>query len=195
MKNNKRFFARINRATQGPFSLTELVQLEIRPSTYVWCKGMADWQKAEDVPDVCRAMRCTLAGLPVPGEEETQPVISPAQNQNGNDNEASGRLLFRNFPEPPAREVDYDVKPKGVSVFMALLLTIFFFPPTGLASLWYASRFKYLWRSSEDASISSETRHRLRVKAYDKARMFRMMSLITIFITIAMIGVLMALRS
>ncbi|MDE5551694.1 MAG: DUF4339 domain-containing protein, partial [Muribaculaceae bacterium] len=157
MKNNKRYFARINRTTQGPFTLTELVQLEIRPSTYVWCKGMSDWQKAGDVPDICRAMRFALAGLPVPGEDEPRLTAGKPESNPGNDTDESGWLRFRNFPEPPAKEVDYDVKPKGVSIFMALILTIFFFPPTGLATLWYASRFKYLWLSSEDSSISSET--------------------------------------
>ena len=35
---------------QGPIPEEELCNYDILPTTYVWCKGMDGWQKAESVP-------------------------------------------------------------------------------------------------------------------------------------------------
>lgn len=37
---------------KGPVEKTQLIQQGISPETYVWAEGMADWQKAKDVPDL-----------------------------------------------------------------------------------------------------------------------------------------------
>lgn len=192
-----KYFVRLNRTTQGPFTLSELVQRDIRPSTYVWAKGMREWQRAEDVPDICRAMRFVLAGLPIPGEpcnDEITPRQNHTETQQEQQQGAPTPFGFRSIPEPP-RNIDYDVKPKGISIFMAVLITIFLFPLTGLITIWYACKFRYLWQSSEAENISAADRHALRVKAYEKARMYRIMYFLTIFITLIMIGLLMAFRS
>ncbi|MDE5774553.1 MAG: DUF4339 domain-containing protein [Muribaculaceae bacterium] len=192
-----KYFVRLNRATQGPFTLSELVQHDIRPTTYVWTKGMPQWQRAEDVPDICRAMRFVLAGLPIPGEPSDNGAILQHNNtgaQQQQQQDSPTPFGFRSFPEPP-HNIDYNVKPKGVSIIMAVLLTICLFPLTGLITLWYACKFRYLWRSSEAEDISAADRHALRVKAYEKARMYRIMYFLTIFLTLIMIGLLMAFRS
>ncbi len=191
-----KYFVRLDHKTQGPFTLTQLVEMQIRPSTYVWCKGMDDWQKAEDVADVCRAMRCTLAGLPIPGETPSEDLTAGGKTDSRNDMQhiTPPGIGFRSFPEPPQQTPDYNIKPKGISIFMALLLTIFFFPPTGLIALWYAYSFRHLWISSEDENLSADTRHQLRVKAYEKARIYRIMSLLTVCIFFILTGVMMALR-
>lgn len=46
----------------GPIELDDMVREGVRPDTYVWCKGMPDWVKAEDVPDICRYFRQRLSG-------------------------------------------------------------------------------------------------------------------------------------
>lgn len=46
----------------GPLELDDMVKEGVRPDTYVWCKGMADWMPASDVPDICRYFRMRLAG-------------------------------------------------------------------------------------------------------------------------------------
>lgn len=191
-----KYFVRIDRQTQGPYTLTQLVEMQIRPSTYVWCKGMDDWEKAEDVADICRAMRCTLAGLPIPGEADADGMTLDKRQDNTQaaDNAVLPFGGFRSIPEPPQQTPDYNIKPKGISIFMALLLTIFFFPPTGLIAIWYAYSFKHLWLSSEDDSISADARHRLRVKAYEKARVYRIMSLLTVCIFFILTGLMMAFR-
>ncbi len=42
-----RYFAMIDGERRGPFGLDELADAGVRPDTYVWCKGMSDWEKAE----------------------------------------------------------------------------------------------------------------------------------------------------
>lgn len=44
-----RYFAMIDGERRGPFELSQLADAGVRPGTYVWCKGMDDWEKAEDV--------------------------------------------------------------------------------------------------------------------------------------------------
>ncbi len=46
----------------GPMQLDDMVKEGVRPDTYVWCKGMADWTLASDVPDICRYFRQRLSG-------------------------------------------------------------------------------------------------------------------------------------
>ena len=45
----------------GPMTLEELADLGIRPDTYIWCKGMPDWERADENGDVCRFFRRRLA--------------------------------------------------------------------------------------------------------------------------------------
>lgn len=180
-----KYFARFDRKTEGPFTLTQLVDAGVRPSTYVWCKGMDDWTKAQNVADICRAMRCRLAGLPIPGEETTE-INTPAtqggiQGKSDTDNSIvntggqSGIFSrFGGFPENPL-EPDYNLKPLGISIFYAILLTIFCFPITGAVAIWAAYKFNSLWNMSEQEGISGAEQRSLRIRAYEKARVYRMM--------------------
>lgn len=68
-----KFFAQLSDRQIGPLTISELIEAGVRPSTYVWHKGMSDWAKAEDVPEVCRAMRRALAGF----DPETGELIIP----------------------------------------------------------------------------------------------------------------------
>ena len=50
-----RYFAMIGGEQRGPYELMELSEAGVTPETYVWCKGMADWQPASDVAEIGRA--------------------------------------------------------------------------------------------------------------------------------------------
>lgn len=72
-----RYFAMIDGRQYGPMELDDMVKEGVRPDTYVWCKGMPDWMKASDVPDICRYFRQRLSGaLP------SQRVNSTAEMEN-----------------------------------------------------------------------------------------------------------------
>ncbi|MCM1489538.1 MAG: DUF4339 domain-containing protein [Muribaculum sp.] len=58
-----KIFAMIDGQQVGPMELENVAEAGVRPDTYVWCKGMPDWQKASEVPDICRFFRLRLAGV------------------------------------------------------------------------------------------------------------------------------------
>lgn len=62
----------------GPMSLGDLVAKDIRPSSYIWHKGLDDWIQASEDPEVCRAMRRAMAGL----DPETGKALP--KNDSGN---------------------------------------------------------------------------------------------------------------
>ena len=57
-----KYFAMIGGHRIGPMELDEMPKQGVRPDTYVWCKGMDDWMKADEVPDICRYFRQRLSG-------------------------------------------------------------------------------------------------------------------------------------
>lgn len=92
----------------GPLELEQIVEAGVRPDTYVWCKGMSDWQKASDVPDICRYFRLRLAGvLPVgPGTGVTP------MDQRMLDEQTEQETLIQQLP-PMARNI---VRKSGVKL-------------------------------------------------------------------------------
>ena len=180
-------------------TLTELLNAGIRPTTYVWCKGMADWTRASDVPDICRAMRRALAGLdPETGRERQQPAteqseVSPAKifdPENPPSNRREMAEYLRQAIEESERNSrsDYSVPPQGVSIFLAVVATILCFPVTGLVAIWFAYRCKLHWAQSRQEAVGSQERDLLQRRAHDDARLFRMMLGITFSIGVIMVG-------
>lgn len=194
-----KFFARIDNQQIGPLSLAQLVEAGIRPSTYVWTKGMPCWQKAEDVPDICRAMRRHLAGLdPETGAELA--VIASSSPKSAYDNSVSAndstqqpdinkspRMFLRNMPEP-TDSTDYSARPQGVSVIMAIAATVLCFPFTGLVAIYYAMKCNARWKMSLQEGLSPHERDVQQRMAHNDARIYRMMIGITFFIGLIMIG-------
>ncbi|MDE6234627.1 MAG: GYF domain-containing protein [Muribaculaceae bacterium] len=191
-----KFFARIDDTQVGPLGLGQLIEAGVRPSTYVWHKGMADWEKAEDVPEVCRAMRRALAGLdPETGMEiERQNNASdsalPSQEEIAEaEREAASQGLrgLRGLPEPGITP-DYSRRPQGVSVIGAIIATLMCFPLTGLVAIWYAMKCQAHWKMSEDPQIKTVAAEQLRRQAHEDARIYRMMMGITFCLGIIMVG-------
>lgn len=195
-----KFFARIDDSQVGPLSLGELIEAGVRPSTYVWHKGLSDWEKAEDVPEVCRAMRRALAGLdPETGNPITTGTgqqLSTLTHSSPDEEEeiqagANGLRGIRGIPEPGITP-DFSRRPQGVSVIGALLATLLCFPFTGLVAVWFAMKCRAHWKMSEDKNIPPAEAEQLRRNAHDDARIYRMMIGITFCLGIIMIGFTMS---
>lgn len=178
-------------------SLTDLLNSGIRPDTYVWCKGMQDWTRASEVPDICRGMRRALAGLdPETGEELAAQQASPDQAEKlfSVDNPPANRREMAEFLRQVMEEgernsrPDYSVPPQSVSIFMAIVVTILCFPITGMFAVYFAYKSRADWNKSLDENLSPNMREQLRQKAHDEARMYRMMIGITFSIGIVMVG-------
>lgn len=81
-----KIFAMIGGKQVGPMMLDDIVDAGVRPDTYVWCKGMPDWQKASEVPDICRYFRLRLAGVlpdmrPAPGGDSRDMMLAQQAEQ------------------------------------------------------------------------------------------------------------------
>lgn len=183
-----KYFARIDRKQTGPLSLTELVEAGVRPSTYVWCKGMADWQRAEDVPEICRAMRRVLAGCdPATGRPAG---ISDPDAESGMEKvprEVLERITFHSLTDSPF-ERDCSQQPRGVSIVLAVILTILCFAPTGVMAIFFAYKTRADWNQSLSPELSQDEVRFWQRKAHNDARLYRMMIGITICMSMFIIG-------
>ena len=153
-----RYYAMIDGVQKGPYSLEELPAAGVRPSTYIWCKGLSDWQKAEDNADVCRLFRNHLYDLmhpqdPTPSDLDVYKVKPDSSPQ-------PGRTRFDQYLQetgetlPTIEEIESrrDISRPPVSMVMyAWLVTLFFCFPLGIVALVYAYKSKNAWRSGQNA--------------------------------------------
>lgn len=164
----------------GPYELAELSAAGVRPATYVWCKGMPDWERAENVADICRFYRRRLSGVPASAS-----VSAPARQVQARRPEADA-------PEQemtgPATDTGIEPRP---TLFVAIFLTLFCFPITGLVSIYYSYKARSAWTESQRSESKSNRRlysdaerEQLRTEAHDYARQARMWIGITFFLGI-----------
>lgn len=155
-----KYFAIINGEQRGPFELEQLPEVGVRPSTYVWCKEMADWEKAEDVADICRLFRRRIHDLMHPGstaaEQARQQELKNTQQTLQDDIMEQIPPRFRKIveesgttPGPPiTQEPDYDTPPMSMLPY-ALFTTIFCFPLTGIVAIYYAVTSRRAWAKGD----------------------------------------------
>lgn len=190
-----RYFAMIEGERRGPFELDKLAEAGVRPDTYVWCKGMDDWQKAEDVADICRMFRIRIHDLMHPGSVDAinrinnlqtlpAPLQQPAQTPS-----RFGRFLQQaDLPDLPSVEEiekrrDNDVPPANMLPW-AIISTVFFFPFTGIAAIMSAIKSKRAWSDSlaggnEDREASSAD---LRKLAHDYCQAAKLWTGVSFFL-------------
>lgn len=203
-----RYFAMIDGERRGPLELDQLVAAGVRPDTYVWCKGMDDWQQARYVADICRQMRRTLAGIdtPRPSHADTpQPdnpfagptaggTLSPrdSQQQQPADSDRPDDKLppptrfsrYLNSDELPSleeAEEKPDLSKKPPSLLLAsIILTLICFPPTGLIAVYNSVLTGRLWRQAlmQTDPTAADSYRRM---AWDYSRRTKMWLGITLF--------------
>ncbi len=178
------YFAMIDGERRGPFRLDQLRDAGVGPDTYVWSKGMADWEQAADVADICRYFRQHIFNLmhPVPAvtveKSESQP-IQPEGDQNG--------MRF-GFPMPEENPADLERAPVSM-LAPAIMLTLFCFPLTGFIAIYYSVLSRRAWDDalhSESKNgrklYSEEERMECKKNAHDYARLSKMWVGITFFL-------------
>ena len=190
-----KYYAMIDGEQKGPFSLEELPAAGVRPSTYIWCKGLPDWQKAEDNADVCRLFRNHLYDImhPSPQPEITANPgessddrwkIQPDQPKDPHASRFDGILRQAGEdPLPSLEEIEAQEDKSTPPVSMvgyAWLVTIFCFWPTGIAALAYAYKSKRAWKNGENEV------------AHDCCRLAKMWTGISLFIGLIIYGLLLA---
>lgn len=156
-----KYFVMINGEQQGPYDLEQLPEVGVRPSTYVWCKGKDNWEKAEDDADVCRLFRNRLYDLMHPTPVKTDPDInSPFNNSQALDNINLSPTRFDHYlkddPEahiPTLEEIDSleNTERPPVSILpYAWLVTLLCFPPTGIIAIVFSYKSKKAWKEGNN---------------------------------------------
>lgn len=176
---------------RGPFELEELPGAGVRPSTYIWCKGKDNWEKAEDDADVCRLFRNRLYDLmhPAPAETENPFTIGPSlPTDEGTNNQSPTRFdhYLKDQPDahiPTLEEIDSledTERPPMPLVSYAWLVTIFCCPPTGIVAIIFANKSKKAWKDG------------LKKEAHEYSRAAKMWTGISLFLGFIVYAFLLA---
>ena len=189
---------------RGPFTLEQLPDAGVRPSTYVWCKGMDDWEKAEDVAEICRLYRRRIYDLlhpadPVnPAESDTAGKSDPAKTEVNYFDRSMQGLNLPTIEELDARE-DISQPPAKVLPW-AILVTLFFFPPIGIFAIYFSVASRRCWKNSQKAPDNGPDALKINGKglsptdwrrlAHDYCRAAKMWTGIAFFIGIILISFL-----
>lgn len=150
-----KYYAMINGECRGPYELDQLAEAGVRPSTFVWCKEMDDWEKAEDVADVCRMFRNRLYDLMHPSSVDALRGGNTSETEPEDEQAPPGFTRFdRQLQDtdsptlPTIEEIEKrdDQKPPSPMLLpLAVLVTILCCIPTGIAAIYYAVKAKKQW--------------------------------------------------
>ena len=195
-----KYFAIIDGEKRGPFELEELPEAGVRPSTYVWCKGMADWEKAEDVADICRLYRGRLYDLlhpviPAPG----YPQASSAE-QLPQDDTPSRFDRHIDAPLPSIEEIESrrDVsRPPVNMVPYSILVTLLCNPLLGIFAIIYAFGAQKSWRRMEEMAKNEAKNNageveEMRRSAHNLNRIAMMVTGLAFFIGLIIYGAILS---
>lgn len=202
-----KYFAMIDGERKGPFTLDELATAGVTPQTYVWSKDMKDWEKAEEVADICRYFRQRIAAIQHPGtvvapDGTPDPAVDNRDSDipdDGLTEEQRKRLeeipiAFREMvrksgkipTEAPNDPTNINEPPNSM-MWLAVMSTILCFPLTGFIAIYYSFRTRALWNEAmknDGVKDSKETKE----LAHDAARKARLWTGITISLGIMVFG-------
>lgn len=196
-----KYYAMIDGERRGPFTLEELPEAGVRPSTYIWCKGMEDWQKAEDNADVCRLFRNHLYDKMHP---EDSSLTTPLQNGQASTEDSNNpwkvspdnpdkhyptkydRYLQETGQDPLPTLEEIEAKkdktiPPVSMIGYAWIVTIFFCLPLGIVALVYAYKSKNAWKDGKNE------------ESHEYSRLAKMWTGISLFVGIIIYGLFLAL--
>lgn len=171
-----KYFAMIGEECRGPFTLDQLEDAGVRPSTYIWCKGMTDWQKAEEVADVCRYFRQRIAEIQHPTLVETPSDSSAAEERD----QLPPFPSLRNLPH--IEEVENVDSPPRSTLIPAILLAIFCCPLPGIVAIVFNVLAHRRWSDANAKGLAPEISTELKRKAHNFARLGIMWTGITFFL-------------
>lgn len=199
------YYAMLGDRQVGPMTLEELADLGIRPDTYVWCKGMPDWERADENGDVCRFFRQRLAELRHPSPTASLPVTSADSSSKSADSTPQRddsydavppkfRYYFQKSGAPAPEKADHDpadhdptAPPPPGLLFFATVATLFFCFLTGVVAVYYAFNARKTWEESNrsiskssNRLYSDQEREQLRSTMADYVRKSKMWTGITV---------------
>lgn len=159
---SKKYFARIDGEQRGPYTLDQLADAGVTPDTYVWCKGMPDWQKARHDAEICRAFRQRLFDRMHPGEgiQTAEPEQDASESNLESVPPRFRRYVERDgseVGEPHNTEPDINVQPRSLiteAILAALLCSLLL----GIPAIYYSYQAQKAWRDGEKERSHDLTR-------------------------------------
>ncbi len=195
-----KYYAMLGETREGPLTLEELADLGVRPDTYIWCKGMDDWGRADENGDVCRFFRQRLSDLRHPVSKPAVPAKAVSEPEPEQEDYSAVPPSFRYMvrkdggpaPEAPDHDLaDHDpATPPPVGMLpIALLAAIFCFPITGAVAVYFAIRARNFWAEAKRSDSKSsrplyddKERDEIRQQMADCVRQCKMWTGITVFL-------------
>ena len=174
---NRQYYIFTDGEQRGPYELDKLIEAGVRPSTYVWCKTMDDWERADSVEEIRELFRRHLKRVKENGREpqEVQPaaVVTPVPFQPDATRHETEEERPQRFPFPAdvESEPDYN-RPPQVSMTLAVLSLLLCFPPAGIAAVVFAYKAQKSWEQSLKPGASDV--EELRKKAHEYERLAKM---------------------
>lgn len=190
------YFVMIDGERRGPFTLDALHEAGVTPDTYVWTKGMDDWEQAADVADICRFYRQRIFDKmhPVP-DHKGEPQLPQVEETPP---PGSGGYPF---PMPPDEPENPDLPPASL-LAVSVLLTLLCFPPTGFVAIYYSMMSRKAWdqwtkggaANDKDPNLSGN-RKDYRHIAHDAAHNAKMWVGITLFLGLILYAFLLNMNA
>lgn len=181
-----KYYAMIDGQRVGPFELAQLPAAGVSPATYVWCKGMPDWQRADEVADICRFWRQHLASIKNPSSVLPVTVSDKGESIKDKPEAEETSAIGRRWiigPENdtmanPTPEM-YNQEPPSTLIW-AVLSTILCMPFTGIAAIYFSIMASREWQAAK--MEKGETVERLHKAAWEHSRLARMFTGISLFL-------------
>lgn len=186
-----KYYAFIDNKQEGPFDLHQLVDVGVRPSTYIWCKGMDDWQRADQVDEVCELFRNHVnTSYSAKSEPESPHPFSSDENQprpedlpDLSDVPQSYRYFVRKSGTVPgpSHSLDPDIeRAPQISMALAILSLVMCFVPTGIAAVVFTYKSQKTWDKAMAARKEGADSKDLQTQAHEYARQAKMWLGITV---------------
>lgn len=157
------FYVDANNQSVGPFPIEDLIK-RISPETFVWTEGMANWAKANTVPEVMNAL--TAGQQPQAQQPQFTPPQPPYQQQPNYQQPNYQQPQQQPYQQPYQQQYQQygmpgDVKPNNYLVWSILSIVLCCWP-VGIAAVVYAAKVDSLWgqgRYDEARSASEKAKN------------------------------------
>ena len=168
-----KYFAFIDGNQQGPFDLYDLKSAGVRPSTYVWCKGMDDWKRADEVEEIRNLFRRHLEDIKETPKEEKIMTVQPEEVVRKKPEEQPPVIRFGKIPASVEPEIDID-RPPQVSMTLSVLSLILCFIPTGIVSVIFTMKAQKAWSRANEENLTKEESDFFKRQAHEFGRQAKM---------------------
>ena len=165
-----KYFAFIDGEQRGPYTLEQLGEAGIHPSTYVWCKGMDDWQRADKVEEIRNLFKHRITEH----REKVETVRMPEPTvYTDNKPLETGEPEKIRFPLPEVETQEDLNRPPQVSMTLAVLSLLLCFPLTGFIAVFFTYRALKTW--NEACRITDgRSAEQLKAKSHEYERLSKM---------------------